>query len=83
MNEETFLIHLNKAEKYEAKKRLGERLRAARALRNLTQVEVAAALGQPQSYMSKRESGDRETTAVELQEFMRFYELPLDFFWVI
>jgi transcriptional regulator with XRE-family HTH domain len=74
---------LNKAEKHEAKLRLAERLKAARVLRKLTQDQVAADLGQHQSYLSKRESGERAITAVELQEFMRLYDLPLEFFWVI
>lgn len=49
------------------------RLREAREQAGLTQVEVADALGQPQSWVSRSETGERRVDAVELQRFARLY----------
>jgi len=56
------------------------RLRAARKLAGLTQVEVAQRLGRPQSFVSKCEAGERRVDAVELAAFARAYKKPIDFF---
>jgi transcriptional regulator with XRE-family HTH domain len=56
------------------------RLRQAREEANLTQVEVARKLSQPQSYVSRCESGERRVDAVELTDFALIYKKPLDFF---
>lgn len=56
------------------------RLRQAREDAGMTQVEVARALGRPQSYVSKCESGERRVDVVELAEFARIYGLPLEHF---
>jgi hypothetical protein len=45
-----------------------------------TQVEVAARLQRPQSYVSKCESGERRVGVIELAEFARLYHTRLDFF---
>lgn len=46
----------------------------------LTQVQVAAALGKHQSFVSKCESGERRVDIIELLVFAELYELPLNFF---
>jgi transcriptional regulator with XRE-family HTH domain len=56
------------------------RLREARLAAGLTQVEVAAKLHRPQSFVSKCESGERRVDVVELTEFARLYKRDLDFF---
>lgn len=56
------------------------RLRAARLLAGLTQVEVARALKKPQSYVSKSESGERRVDVMEAAEFARLYGQPLNYF---
>jgi transcriptional regulator with XRE-family HTH domain len=50
-----------------------KRLREARLAAGLTQMEVAAKLRRPQSYVSKCESGERRVDVVELVEFARLY----------
>jgi len=59
-----------------------ERLRQARKEAGLTQVEVAARLGKPQSFVSKCESGERRVDVVELQIFAGLYDKPLSYFAV-
>jgi transcriptional regulator with XRE-family HTH domain len=56
------------------------RLRQARIKAGLTQVEVAAKLRRPQSFVSKCESGERRVDVVELTEFARLYREDLGFF---
>ncbi len=56
------------------------RLRQARKAAELTQAEVAARLGRPQSYVSKSESGERRVDVVELDEFAQVYRRPLSYF---
>ncbi len=57
-----------------------KRLREARLSANLTQVEVAEALGRPQSYVTKCELGERRVDPIELQQFADLYRRPLSFF---
>jgi transcriptional regulator with XRE-family HTH domain len=61
-------------------RRFLSRLKQARTNAGLTQVEVAKRLGQPQSFVSKCESGERRVDAVELLEFSRLYRRPLNYF---
>lgn len=56
---------MNEFDRYE---RLAQLLRDFRASAALTQTEVATALGKPQSYVSKYESGERRLDLVELAE---------------
>jgi transcriptional regulator with XRE-family HTH domain len=56
------------------------RLREARLGAGLTQMQVAAKLRRPQSFVSKCESGERRVDAVELTEFARLYRKDLNFF---
>ncbi len=61
-------------------RRFLRRLRAARKAAGLTQVEVAELLNQPQSYVSRCESGERRVDIVELSDFAALYNKPLSFF---
>ena len=42
--------------------------------------EVAQALGRPQSFVAKCESGERRLDVVELADFARLYRKPITFF---
>jgi DNA-binding transcriptional regulator YiaG len=57
-----------------------ERLQQARRDAGLTQSDVARSLRRPQSFVSKCESGERRIDVVELLEFARLYDKPLNFF---
>jgi len=54
-----------------------DRLHEARRQAGLTQVEVAAKLRRPQSFVSKCETGERRVDVVELEQFARLYKKPL------
>lgn len=54
-----------------AYRKLREALAAARAKAGLTQVEVAAKLKRPQSFVSKYESGERNLDVVEFVAICR------------
>ena len=56
------------------------RLRAARLGAGLTQVQVAAALGKTQAFVSKCELGERRIDPIELNEFARLYGKTLSHF---
>jgi transcriptional regulator with XRE-family HTH domain len=49
------------------------RLREARQRAGLTQVQAAKALGQPQNFVSKCETGERRIDPIELADFMALY----------
>jgi transcriptional regulator with XRE-family HTH domain len=55
-------------------RRFLEKLREFRLKAGLTQVQVCKALGYPQSYVSKCETGERRVDVVELQEFAKLYK---------
>jgi len=63
-------------------RRLLRRLQQARHQAGLTQSDVARAVGRPQSFVSKCESGERRIDAVELSVFARLYAKPLAYFVV-
>ena len=54
-------------------RRFLEKLREFRRKAGLTQVQVSKALGQPQSFVSKCESGERRVDIIELEEFAKVY----------
>lgn len=56
------------------------KLKAARQEADLTQAQVAQALGKAQSFISKLETGERRLDFIELQELCRIYGKPLSYF---
>ncbi|PJZ68752.1 transcriptional regulator [Leptospira perolatii] len=56
-------------------------LKQARREAELTQVDVAEALGQAQSYVSKIEAGDRRIDVIEFWNLAKLYGKPVDFFF--
>ena len=59
-----------------------KKLKAARLDAGMTQAQAAAALGKPQSYVSKCESGERRVDVIELLEFANVYDKKVSFFVV-
>jgi transcriptional regulator with XRE-family HTH domain len=57
-----------------------ERLRQARLDAGLSQVEVAAIIDKPQTYVSKCELGERRVDFVELEDWAAACRKPLSFF---
>jgi transcriptional regulator with XRE-family HTH domain len=57
-----------------------KRLKAARSAAGLTQAQAARALGRPQSFLSKCESGERRLDVIELEDLARVYRKPLTWF---
>lgn len=53
------------------------RLRAARLAAALTQVEVAAALGRTQAFVSECELGERRIDPLNLLDFAELYRKPI------
>jgi transcriptional regulator with XRE-family HTH domain len=56
------------------------RLKEAREDAGLTQVQVAAALDRPKSFVSKCELGERRIDPVDLRDFARLYGKPFEYF---
>jgi transcriptional regulator with XRE-family HTH domain len=56
------------------------RLREARKLAGLTQVEAAEALGRTQAWVSKCELGERRIDPLDLQAFAALYGQPFSYF---
>jgi transcriptional regulator with XRE-family HTH domain len=61
-------------------RRMLERLREARLAAGLTQTQVAARLGKPQSYVSKIELGERRIDPVELRQLAKLYGRAVEWF---
>ncbi|MGH7527510.1 MAG: helix-turn-helix domain-containing protein [Gemmatimonadales bacterium] len=55
-----------------------QRLRDARERSGLKQMEAAAAIGKPQNFVSKCETGQRRIDPVELADFAALYGTTLD-----
>ena len=60
--------------------RFRAKLRQARSDAGLSQAQAAQALGRPQSFVSKIESGERRVDVVELQILASLYHQPLLYF---
>ncbi len=58
-------------------RRLSRLLREARQEAGLTQADVAARLGRPQSFVSKYESGERRLDLIELQTVCKALDTDL------
>lgn len=56
------------------------RLREARKQADMTQVEAARALGRPQNFISKCETGERRIDPIDLMEFAKLYRQRFEFF---
>lgn len=61
----------------DAQKKLQMLLRQVRAEAGLTQTEVAQRLSQPQSFVSKYESGERRLDILELRTVCKAVGVPL------
>lgn len=72
---------MDKEEKRQAQDRIRSRLLQARERSGLTQTQAAKAIGKHQPYISKREAGDRDIAAVELEELAKIYGVPITFFF--
>ena len=55
-------------------------LKQARKEAGLTQVEIAKKLNQPQSYISKCESGEKRVDVIELLKFAEAYKKSISYF---
>ena len=64
----------------EARKLLGERLRAAREYLGLSQDDVAQRVELPRPAISQIERGLRRVEAIELGKFAKLYQRPLSYF---
>ena len=54
------------------------RLKEARQRSGLTQAEAARALGQPQNFVSKCETGERRIDPIELADFIELYGITFE-----
>ena len=54
-----------------------KKLKAARLSAGMTQAQAASALGKPQSYVSKCESGERRIDVIELADLATIYKKKL------
>lgn len=66
-----------RAHSISAQEQLQALLRQMRTDAGLTQTDVAQRLGQPQSFVSKYESGERRLDILELREVCRAIGIPL------
>lgn len=62
------LLEMGKSLNSTESEKLAALLRSVRSEAGLTQAEVAGRLGQPQSFVSKYESGERRLDVIELRQ---------------
>lgn len=66
-----------RADPVSAQEQLQALLRQVRTEANLTQTDLARRLGQPQSFVSKYESGERRLDILELRQVCQAIGIPL------
>lgn len=71
------MVALMKSTYTEAYQKLLVEMVAARKASGMTQAELAAGLGRPQSYVSKIENGERRVDVVELVEIAKRINLDV------
>jgi transcriptional regulator with XRE-family HTH domain len=55
-----------------------KRLKRVRRQAGLTQAQVARALGKPQGFVSKSETGERTVNALDVSDFAQVYGIPVE-----
>ena len=68
---------MKKISQMEYKKKLLKLLKEARLEAGLRQEDLAKALNQPQSFVSKYESGERRLDLIELRQICDVFGIPL------
>jgi len=71
---------MTKAIYSKAQKFLVNQLKKARLESGLDQNKAAKLLGRTQSHISKVESGQRRIDVIQLKEFSKIYNKPMDYF---
>jgi transcriptional regulator with XRE-family HTH domain len=63
--------------------RIGKTMRAIRAMKGLTQSEMAARLEISQNHLSNLENGKREPGILLLSRFSKLTQIPIDLFFIL
>ena len=61
-------------------RKLIQKLIALRELKKITQVQVASSLKKPQSYVAKVENFDRRMDIIELYDWLKALDVPIENF---
>lgn len=59
---------------------IGDKMKKIRIARNLSQLEVAEAMGVSRQYVSRWESGERNINADQLMQYAKVMQVTLDYF---
>jgi ribosome-binding protein aMBF1 (putative translation factor) len=73
----TLFYNVKSGREAEDRERIASLLRELRVARGLRQIDVAKALGEPQSYVSRYESGEQRLDLVELRKVCSVLNLSL------